>query len=184
MRTIRALLLSTAAVAFLAAPAAAQDGASVGARRKHALVISWANASTLGYALRVGERVDLVLEAALALTDEDDLTDRTIALRPSLKRYVGPQDAPVAPYLVAGLVGSWTHGDLAGGGSASSRSIGGFAGIGLDWFPHERVSLGGDVGLQATATSRDVPGFGGPSTEVTGFDLRTFASTVRLKLYF
>jgi hypothetical protein len=151
------------------------------------VVLGWNGGSTVGYALRLGQRLDLGVEGALNRSEEDDVAYRAYAVRTLLKGYVGPLEGPMAPYWVLGFSGTWSSRDLPTTGDAiTDRALGGFAGVGLDWFPTRRVSVGGHIGFQASALKGTFPELlpGMSGDEETGSDLRTISSGVRLQLYF
>ncbi len=85
---------------------------------------------------------------------EDPWSDRerhylSLQLRPTLKRY-RPLRGGVAPYLyyqaLAGFSGRRSeHGDRETSSSMVSLGVG--LGLGADWFPFQRVSIGGRTGM-------------------------------------
>ncbi|MGE0159083.1 MAG: hypothetical protein AB7T31_06680 [Gemmatimonadales bacterium] len=179
-RLILVLTFSSIASAAQASAAQAQDTPRVIDRAAHAIVLGVGTTTTVGYAARVGARTDVGLEGSARLID-DDGDAHAVAVRPWLARYWSSEDTDVAPYVVVGLVGTWTE-TGAGAFDASSRDLGGFLGIGLDWFPHRRVSVGGHLALEAVATRRTVPL--SPAQNARGFDIGTRSSGVRVRLFF
>jgi hypothetical protein len=135
--------------------------------------------------MRLGDRTDLGLEGGLRTADDDDSSSWLVSLRPALKRYLGDSEAPVALYWVGGLLLTWTETELASLSVATThRELGAFMGLGLDWFPAERVSVGGHIAIEGAATRRRTPALGVPDSEVSGYEVGTLSSGIRLQLYF
>jgi hypothetical protein len=169
---------------FSASLAQAQAAPSIDGRAKHSIVVDVGSSTAIGLGLRVGTRTDLMLEAGARLSDSDADGIRALVLRPAIKRYLGPTDGSIAPYLLLGLKAEWTRSEF-GPTTLTSQRIGGTAGVGLDWFPHQRVSVGGHAGVELLAVRSDSPSLLiGPNTESTGHDISTFSSGLRLRLFF
>jgi len=175
----------TAASALVASLAQAQAEPSVGARAKHFIVFGVGQSTAVGVGLRAGTRTDVELEVSGRFIDDDVTSQRIVLLRPTLKRYLGPTARSVAPYLVFGLRAEWVESDSDFAPNASSQRFGGLAGVGVDWFPGQRVSVGGHIGVEALSVRRDAPAIPPGSGEVrNGYELGTFASGVRFRLFF
>lgn len=165
--------------------AEAQAEPVVGARAKHFIVLDLGQSTAVGVGLRAGERTDLELEVSGRLLDDDVTSQRIVLLRPILKRYLGTTARSVAPYMVFGLRAEWVESDSDFAPNASSLRLGGLAGVGVDWFPAQRVSVGGHIGFEALAVRRDVPAIPpGGSEERSGYEIGTFASGLRFRLFF
>jgi len=71
------------------------------------------------------------------------------------------------------------------GGRPLSRELGGFVGVGLQWLPVQRVSLGGHLGVESVLTRRDRLGSSPPPDEdVSGYDVGTYSSGIRAHFFF
>jgi hypothetical protein len=173
------------ATVFGASLCQAQASPSVEGRGKHSIAVQ-AGANTLvGLGVRTGTRTDVILEVGGRVSDGDGVNGHTIVVGPSLKRYWGSLDGSVAPYLLLGLRAEWSEFALGSGTPSTSRRIGGVAGLGLDWFPTQRVSVGGHLGVEALAVRSEGPTFvPGADPVSTGHEIGTFSSGVRLRLFF
>lgn len=170
---------------LIASLAQAQGEPSVAARAKHFIVLDAGQSPAVGVGLRAGERTDLELDVSGRFLDDEVTSLRMVLLRPTLKRYLGPTTRSVAPYLVFGLSAEWSDSDSDFAPNASTQRFGGLAGVGVDWFPAQRVSVGGHIGVEALAVRRDVPAIlPGGSEERNGYEIGTFASGVRFRLFF
>lgn len=181
MRSVVVVALGCALTATLAQ---AQADPSVGARAKHFIVLDVGSNTALGVGLRAGERTDVLLEGSVRLLDDGATSVRTVFLRPAIERYWGPTESSVAPYLLLGLKAEWVRFEGGLALASSLRRLGGMAGVGLDWFPIQRVSLGGHIGVEALAVRQDGSAFPPASDVTTGHDVGTFASGVRFRLFF
>jgi hypothetical protein len=174
-----------ATLSALPVAVAGQDTPGVEQRGRGAISLGWAGGGNLGLWLRVSERADVGLEGGYARTDDDDVESWVASVRPALKAYLGASGGPV--YWVVGLRLSWGRSQTDLAGTSTNRALGGFTGVGLDWFPAGRVSVGGHVGIDVAATRRTREGVGLPGVsdvESSGYDLGTLSSGIRLQLYF
>lgn len=183
---MRSTLLVTAALAALLAvpvPTTAQAGPTAATRARHSIVLGGGSGSTVAYWSRVGARTDLGLEGTISFDHDDDADFRTLAVGPVLQRYL-TADSRFAPYFVIGATAAWSRRKTTGLAAFSDRSLGGFVGVGLDWYIVDRVSLGGYVGLSAVATRSEQPDLLGGTQTVDGYQVRTRSSGFRLRLFF
>ena len=166
-----------------------QENPGAASRGDRSILLSVGERSDIGYWMRVGESTDLGVGVGLTFSDDDERTSRAFHLSPELKRYWDEDGASIAPYVLVGLVGSWRTSEDSGtfASERSALEIGGAGGIGLDWFPVERVSVGGHVGLRATFTrsklTQTSPG-APPEDEATRFLISTHSAGIRLHVYF
>lgn len=175
----------TVASALVASLAQAQDAPTVGARAKRFIVLDVGQSTAVGVGLRASARTDVELEVSGRFIDDEVTSQRIVLLRPTLKRYLGPTTRSVGTYLVFGLRAEWVESDSDFAPNASSLRFGGLAGVGVDWFPAQRVSVGGHIGVEALAVRRDVPAIPpGGGDERNGYEIGTFASGVRFRLFF
>lgn len=115
---------------------------------------------------------------------EQENEDRLVTVGPALKVYTGPGGA-FLPYGYASAflqLGSTRYRPLNGETQEADLSgFGGQVGVGVDWFPVQRVSIGGHVGVEGFSSSRENVG-GGVGEEATGFN--TLNSGIRVQFYF
>jgi hypothetical protein len=167
-----------------ASMAQAQAAPSIDGRAKHSIAIETWSTGLVGIGLRVGDRTDLLLEAGGRLSERDGEDGRVLTLRPAIKRYLGPTDGSIAPYMLFGLKAEWTRGAF-GTSPFTSQRIGGTADLGLEWFPTQRVSVGGHVGVELLALRSDSPSLLiGPDPVSTGYEIGTVSSGLRLRFFF
>jgi hypothetical protein len=172
-------------LAFSPSLSRAQAEPSVGDRPGHFIVVEIGPTTSLGFGWRASPRTDVSLEGGVRVSDEGDNSSRAFSLRPALKWYLGSTEGSVAPYLTVGANAEWSRVEFGGGTTGDLRRLGGIVGIGLDWFPTQRVSLGGHIGLEALAIRREGPNFPpAPAEVITGHDVGTRSSGVRLRLFF
>ena len=179
------LAFTAGLVSLVAAPMAqAQASPSVDGRAKRSIVTGVGSSTLIGVGLRVGTRTDLILEGGGRLSDTDGTGARVFVLRPAIKRYLGATEGSVAPYLLVGVKAEWTRSDF-GGSPITSQEIGGTVGLGLEWFPTQRVSVGGNVGVELLAVRRESStSLGGTDPVSTGFEIGTASSGIRIRLFF
>lgn len=180
---MRWFVLATVSV-LTASLCQAQAAPSVEGRGKHFIVAEMFSNTSIGFGLRAGERTDVMLEVTGRVFEEGDTQTRLISLRPALKRYLGSIDGSVAPYLFLGLRAEWGWQEFGPSPERSSQILGGRAGVGVDWFPTQRVSLGGHMGVEAVALRSEGSPFVGSDPIATGHEIGTFSSGVRLRLFF
>lgn len=179
------LAIAVGLVGLVAAPIAhAQTSPSVEGRAKHSIVTEVGASLLLGLSLRVGARTDFILEGGGRLSDEDGAGYRAIVMRPALRRYLGSTQGTLAPYVQVGMKAEWTRSDF-GSSSVNTQRIGGTAGLGLEWFPTQRVSVGGNVGVELLAVRRESTlSLTGPEPVSTGHEIGTASSGIRIRLFF
>lgn len=105
---------------------------------------------------------------------------------PEVKRYRSTGGA-ILPYLHGSVFTSVVDfGDSSSSGSNDDRStlLGGRAGLGLDWFPVRRISLGGHAGLALQRRSSEIErSQGGDDLESTSWLLQTFTAAIQVQLF-
>jgi len=179
------LAFAAGLASLVAAPMAqAQATPSVDGRADRSIVTEVGSSLLIGVGLRVGTRTDLILDGGGRLSDIDGTGTRFFVMRPALKRYLGATDGSVAPYLLVGMKAEWTKSDF-GGSSLATQRIGGTAGLGLEWFPTQRVSVGGNIGVELLALRRESSApLGGPDPVATGSEIGTASSGIRIRMFF
>lgn len=178
------LFIAGCATALGASLCQAQVAPSVEGRGKHFIVAEMFSNTSIGFGIRAGSRTDLMLDVVGRVFEEGDTQTQLISLRPSLKRYLGSTQGSVAPYLLLGLRAEWSRQDFGASSERSSRALGVRAGVGVDWFPTQRVSLGGNIGVEGVALRSEGAPFAGQDLVATGHEVGTFSSGVRLRLFF
>ncbi|HEU0013012.1 MAG TPA: hypothetical protein VFQ45_04980 [Longimicrobium sp.] len=187
-RTLVVVMLAAAGL-FTAAPSHAQESArpnSIALRVGETVGFGlWRN---VGPALAVG----LELAASVDRLEGDDLEQEIsdFTVEPAVKLY-GPSGQPARSYLWGSVfysVASETSTDTSGDETEIEvTQMGGSLGFGLEWFPIDRVSVGGHVGVRAgvrtTAFIFD-DGLGDDELKADGPFFRTLASGIRVHFYF
>ncbi len=119
------------------------------------------------------------------------LQDHYLSLRlgPTIKHY-RPLHDRIAPFtygqVIAGFRGYKRDIDLYRQRGSSSGNIGLALGLGVEWFPFQRISLGGQTGLNLgyRYAQYDTRGDNNRSSSNWSLYLRTFQSEVRALMYF
>lgn len=169
--------VAVAAALLAASTAAAQEAG----RPAHSLSVRVAASPAVGVWTRVAPGADFGLEVGLSRGDHDDDSSTGISVSPGLKLFTRA-DGPVWPYVFAGARLERQE-QAMGDASADVTSWGGQVGFGVDWYPADRLSVGGHVGLGAARTEGDVlPQLGGPEADV--WEIGTFRSGIRIHFYF
>lgn len=193
MRSWIALFAVTATLG-ITSPAIAQE-VRAAERRARSVSVGVNDGVEFGYWNRISRRADVGLNLGFSVeTLGDDTGDqklRTFSLEPALKLYAAP-DGAFLPYGYASVFGS--YGRLSatgtGGGNDGSatvrndqREYGASLGLGLDWFPARRISLGAHVGVAGGYRSQELSGpFDDQKQD--GVFLNTLSSGLRVHLYF
>lgn len=178
-------VVTVLAFAFSSSLCRAQAEPSVGERPQHFIIVEVGPTTSLGLGLRASPRTDVSLEGGVRVSDEGDNSSRVFSVRPAVKWYLGSTEGSVAPYPTVGASAEWSRVEFGGGTSGDLRRLGGIVGIGLDWFPTQRVSLGGHIGVEAMAIRREGPNFPpAPAEVITGHDIGTRSSGMRLRMFF
>lgn len=184
-----------AAGLLLATGAAAQEAAreeTNGLERPGTSIEVGAGAGALvGVWQRVSPRVSLGVQVSAYTSRselESDVIDRDarqsgVSVGPALKVYGGPGGA-FLPYGFASafLEFGESREEINGGGEREEDldGVGGELGVGIDWFPVRRVSIGGHVGVEAHRQSRP-----SDDDDVNRFTIfNTVSSGIRVQLYF
>ena len=184
---MRWLITAVAGLGLIAQTALAQGEPSVAGRGHHSILVGTGSGTSVGYGLRVGARTDLELQGGVRVVNEGDSNSRAIPLRAGLKLYLTSSDAEISPYVLFGPAAVWTRLKSDSGFETASGQLGAFIALGVSWFPHRRLSVGGHVGLEGSAvrTERPQSVLPIPAPEVvTGHDVGTFSSGIRIQLYF
>lgn len=181
------LLPALSALLLLAAPALAQAQDGDPPPRGPSLVLGLSSGPEIGFWLPAGERLRVGIESNLGWqrvsptgdSEDDDVRSLTsLTLRVPLRHALESGHPDILPYLLAGpslsLVRSDTH--------PESTGFGAFAGLGVEWFPVERVSVGGYAALEAVRVRRDATGPFPAGTE-TLVQVRTWSSVLRMQFY-
>jgi hypothetical protein len=171
------LILAGALLLAPATPLAAQTITSHPAteRGKHSLLLSLYSGPQIGYWVRQSDRTDFGLEVGGFGDFGDDSKQFGLTATPGLKHYHSSV-GPLTPYTYVGVPISYMRSSVGESAVVSSFGAGGIFGLGLDWFPSSRVSIGGHAQLSAVFTDYD-----GPNHVIS---IRTATSGVRVHLYF
>jgi hypothetical protein len=169
-----------------AATAAAAQNAQ--ARAMHTFVVS--AAPGIGLFWRHSDATDLGLFLTGSVLSQDGQSRDAIAIEPTLRRYWRPDDR-LTPYTHLALVGSWTDqksDNTIGTVENRTLALGIEAGLGLEWFPIERVSIGGHAGvkLQQAWLRNVTPMISGPQVIQNQHQrtASTFQSGMQVRFYF
>ncbi|MCE2448268.1 MAG: hypothetical protein J4F35_07760 [Candidatus Latescibacteria bacterium] len=143
----------------------------------------------------VGLEVGVSWSYADSTLDADDPDPTTLQrhylslqLRPTIKHY-RPLHDRIAPFtygqVEAGFRGSKRDSPFTQHGS-SSGNIGLALGLGVEWFPFQRISLDGQTGLRLgyRYSQSDTRGYNNRSSKNWSLYLRTFQSEVKALMYF
>jgi hypothetical protein len=182
---LRPLAWAAALLSAFSHTALAQEEPGVADRGGHSILVGWGSSGSIGYWRRLSDRTDLGFEVGVSLSDNDDTYSRALSLRPGIKRYLSSPDADVAPYIFVGLAAQWGRVDSGGAFDLSTRALGALGAVGVDWFPVQRVSIGGHLGIQGLLTRQERSGLSPlPDEELSGYDVATYSSGVRVSFYF
>lgn len=209
MRFVPVVVL--ALLALGAAPARAQQPDSVATglvRGAYSLSFavpqfgSGGGTGTFGFWRMVSGRTNLGLNVSLHTAhgrreiDHDTLPDResvesvfSVFAGPALRRYLAPAER-LGPFLYGSVQAGYTHQRQRADGNYHVRtngvSLGGEAGVGLEWFPTRDVSFSGHTGVRAGVSS-----FTGEFDQIDegefddrNFSAGTFTAGLSINLYF
>lgn len=111
-------------------------------------------------------------------TNGGNTSDVTLSIGPRWKLYM-EDHGPVAPYMSIGadIRGSRSTG---GGQSTSGFGLDGILGLGVDWFPANRVSIGGYTGARLGPAWT----WSSPGARQWALSLKTLTTGVTLQIYF
>lgn len=104
----------------------------------------------------------------------------SVHIGPALKRYFSPERT-VAPFLYGAATVGYSQADLRTFTRNEDREAfdaSGALGLGVDWFPLDRLSIGGFTGLTAGYSTTDRPG------DHQAWSVRTFRSDLVMHIYF
>jgi hypothetical protein len=83
-----------------------------------------------------------------------------------------------------GAEAGWSRIGLTSGNDRRRRELGATIGVGVEWLPTQRVSVGGHIGVHVSMIRVEAPspgfGIGGNST---GSQVGTYSSGVRVRLF-
>ena len=145
----------------------------------------------------LGLEVGVSWSYADSTADADDLASEPITqhslrlqLSPTFKKY-RPLNKQIAPFTYcrfkAGFSGFKREDGLDYQNGSSVGNIGIALGLGVDWFPFQRISLGGQTGIGLDYYYRDYDSrgtFSSRSSTSWNLNLRTFQSEVKALMYF
>lgn len=183
----RSWLLLALAILTSAPSASAQNAA---ARADHTFVVS--GAPGVGLFWRHSRATDLGIFVSGSVLSRDDRSAANLDVRPTLRRYWATTER-LTPYTDVAVIGSLVRQriDSQGlGGSIKDRTLGlGLeAALGVEWFPIERVSVGGHAGLRVDHQwiRERMPTFdGGVDEQNQGqTSVSTFVSGLQVRFYF
>lgn len=191
----RTFVPAAAALLLFASAAHAQDAADSAGTHRTALSLGIGSTTTIGLWRRVAPNVEVGLEVAGSHSESrsaNEAHDRStiVAVQPAVKLYSGPV-GPVRPYAYgeAGVAFVVDHAEIQPGTSLvpverRDRGLNAAVGLGLEWSPVDRITLGGHAGVGA-AWLRDTNQVGDdPETVSHTTSFGTFTSGVRVQLYF
>lgn len=138
--------------AFISATGVSAQNAA--ARAPRTFVVS--GAPGVGMFWRQSSANDVGIFLRGSVTSQDNQDRGNISIEPTLRHYWRPQ-ARLTPYTHVALVGTWTRlkaENASNFGTMTNETrtlaLGIEAGLGLEWFPIERVSIGGHAGLMVS----------------------------------
>ena len=191
-------------IVLLTSGIAAADQGPLADRGDWALGVAWPSSSGSSFSLwkirspttAVGLEVGIswsYADSTLNADSTDPIALQTHALylqlRPTIKHY-RPLHDRVAPFMYgqvdAGFRGYKQDSDPHTQRGSSSGNIGLALGLGVEWFPFQRISLGGQTGLSLDYRYRqsDTRGYNNRSSKIWSLYLRTFQSEVKALMYF
>lgn len=199
MRQAVRILLAVSFLAPTAAPAIAQMGVPSG-RTAASLELHGSSTIRLGLWRVLSERIALGAEVGFGFFDgtEDEMTTGSTETRKtdtdifefevggSVKAYLAESHG-IAPYVY--VHGGYRATDFEANltpGPEFGQEFSGFVGrgaLGVDWFPNDRVSVGGYAGLRYASASGDATSVN-TTREIDQSSLQTISSGIILKLYF
>ncbi|MDT8437356.1 MAG: hypothetical protein RRA92_11455 [Gemmatimonadota bacterium] len=147
-----------------------------------------------------GARTNLGLQVGVQWSDSEDSQDEggsssefagwSISVEPTLQRYLSTSEV-VVPFLLFGVdfgIGQSRQRLLAPDRPRESLrthySLGARAGVGAEWFPLSRMSVGGHTGVRISYRSDDTEDTLLSDRSGHTGSLRTFVSGILLRLYF
>jgi hypothetical protein len=172
------LILAGALLLAPAAPLAGQTMPSHPAseRGQHSLLVSTNGSSQIGYWVRKSDRTDIGLEVGGFGDFGRGQRQLGVTATPALKHYLSAT-GPFTPYTYVGIPLSYQRASSDLSGAATHQyGVGGVFGLGLDWFPWSRLSLGAHAALSGVYIK--------PNGDGGIFSVRTYTSGIRAQLYF
>jgi hypothetical protein len=181
------VLFAVALSIFMAQSAHAQE---VKERGTNAVTMGAStNSASIGYWHKMTGDISLGGDFTFIFRDHNHRDSQTYQLSPGIKYYLLPEKA-VSPYLYGAIIGRYGN-DSSKTAFDTTRTetytAGLQGGIGLEWFPTQRVSIAGHVGAIAQYErnhSTDHNGFNSSSSNDEGFAIGTISSGILLNLYF
>lgn len=175
-------------------PALAQE---VKARGSEAITMG-ANrdSASIGYWHKLSDADSLGGDFTFIYRDHNRNESQSYQFSPGIKHYLLLEKA-VSPYLYGALIGMYGETSTKSSFRSENYALGVQGGIGLEWFPVQRVSIAGHVGIIAeyeknrfrnssagfTNNGNDV-GVLSDTTNDEGFTIGTISSGILLNLYF
>lgn len=134
-----------------------------------------ANTASIGYWHKLSDQISLGGDFTVVSRDHNEYDSQSYKFAPGIKYYLEPEKA-VSPYLYGAMVGEYDN-SKSDQSVSSSRS---------EWFPTQRVSIAGHVGVIAQYEKHNSSYTSGPfgSTKDEGYTVGTISSGILLNLYF
>lgn len=180
----RLVLFAVAAVIFMAQSALAQE---VKERGIHAVTMSAnTNSASIGYWYKFTDDTSLGGDFTFIFRDHNHDDFQTYQLSPGIKYYLMPEKA-ISPYLYGAVIGRYGNDSNKNDFDTfrtESYTAGVQGGIGLEWFPTQRLSIAGHVGALAQYEKNKTSGSFSSSSNDEGFVIGTISSGILLNLYF
>ena len=180
----------TGVAAALAVLASASGASAQDPEHPNSISLSVGSSTTIGYWMPVSARADLGVLVGASFADGEnsggtEQTSWSVRAGPALKLYA-TRESPFRPYTYGELFFAFgrTESETGGGAesSLSNRDLAANVGLGLDWFPTDRVSIGGHVGLSGAFTWSEIES-GAAEADSDGFHFNTLSSGIRVHLY-
>jgi hypothetical protein len=188
---IRTALLTTL-LAAAALPVAAQDTApdQDGPDKRNSISFSPGGTNSIGLWRDLSPRIRVGLEvgggAGHGESDQNSSDAYNVVVGPSVKLFSG--EGAVRPYTTVGvyLQRYWEEfgNEDAETHTSSQTNLGAEAGLGLEWRPAARVTLGAHAGIQAYHAHYEAEDSNENSSEQEGWNVGTFSSAITLNLFF
>ncbi len=196
--TLRTLASLTVATLLATGSAAAQsaDTATAAEPRSNSFSLGIGYSPRVGVWHRFSPRVQAGVEVVgrrEASGDDDGhgFTSTQVGIAPAIKLYAST-NAPLLPYVYGEASVSFGSARTVADGPPGEeliseqnvRTLGVVIGLGMDWFPVERVSVGGHAGLEAQWRRYEYESGATEFPPQTGSTIGTFNSGLRVHFYF
>jgi hypothetical protein len=147
------------------------------------------NSASIGYWHKLTDANSLGGDFTIFYRDHNRDDSQSYQFSPGIKHYLAPEKA-VSPYLYGAIIGRYGENSSDNTNStwrSENYALGVQGGIGLEWFPVQRVSIAGHVGVIAEYEknrSRNSSGINSFTSNDEGFTIGTINSGFLLNLYF